>query len=357
MKFTDRTGETRTFKCGLKGTIIAYHSSNNIDIQFEDGVIVKHKNYWSFKNDNLGHPLHSMKVVCNKSLVDKNEKKYVGMSNKMSNGMSATIIAYRGAHDIDVEFEDGYVGLNKTMTCFKRGTIFNPNTVPQKTRLGETKIMNCGMEATIIKYESSIDLDVQFADGYVVQKRRYTEFKKGVINNPNYKPFAALKIGETKMMNCGMSATIIAYRNSTDLDVQFEDGTIVEHRTLPSFNDCEILNPNLDYNRNSNNASKRIGESKRMNNGLVATIVVYKSKEDIDVQFEDGSITCNKRYSDFKASTIASPNLSAKGISHFCGFECQVIIRNENNVYYKVKHEDGFEGIMTPQEMLSYVGV
>ena len=32
-------------------------------------------------------------------------------------------------------------------------------------------------------------------------------------------------------MNCGMEATCIAYRGTHDIDVQFEDGTIVEHKS------------------------------------------------------------------------------------------------------------------------------
>ncbi len=36
-------------------------------------------------------------------------------------------------------------------------------------------------------------------------------------------------------MNCGMEATCIAYRGTHDIDVQFEDGTIVEHKSKVSF--------------------------------------------------------------------------------------------------------------------------
>ena len=38
-------------------------------------------------------------------------------------------------------------------------------------------------------------------------------------------------LGETRIMNCGMEATCIAYRGTHDIDVQFEDGTIVEHKS------------------------------------------------------------------------------------------------------------------------------
>ena len=32
-------------------------------------------------------------------------------------------------------------------------------------RLGETRMMNCGMEATIIRYNETHDIDVRFEDG------------------------------------------------------------------------------------------------------------------------------------------------------------------------------------------------
>ena len=38
------------------------------------------------------------------------------------------------------------------------------------------------------------------------------------------------RLGKTKMMSCGMEATIIRYNNAHDIDVRFKDGTVVEHR-------------------------------------------------------------------------------------------------------------------------------
>ena len=57
-----------------------------------------------------------------------------------------------------------------------------------KDRTGEKRMMNCGLEATIIRYGSAIDIDVQFEDGQVVYKRTYTAFKKGTIAHPGFTP-------------------------------------------------------------------------------------------------------------------------------------------------------------------------
>ena len=41
-------------------------------------------------------------------------------------------------------------------------------------------------------------------------------------------------IGVTCTMNCGLEATIIAYRTYNDIDIQFEDGTIRLHTNVKS---------------------------------------------------------------------------------------------------------------------------
>ena len=79
---------------------------------------------------------------------------------------------------------------------------------------------------TLIEYRSASDIDVEFDDGVVRKHVTYNEFKKGSIRHPNETNLAIAKqrLGETKMMNNKMNATIIAYRTSKDIDIQFEDG-------------------------------------------------------------------------------------------------------------------------------------
>jgi len=95
-------------------------------------------------------------------------------------------------------------------------------------RVGETRMMKCGMKATIIRYGGATDIDVRFEDETVVKNRWYRNFKKGEIANPNIKTFAEVRLGETRMMNCGMEATIIRYGGATDIDVRFEDGAVAK---------------------------------------------------------------------------------------------------------------------------------
>ena len=110
-----------------------------------------------------------------------------------------------------------------------------------KDRTGEKRTMNCGLEATIIRYGSCHDIDVQFEDGQVVYHSYYSSFKKGEIAPPIDPRYS--HVGEKRMMNCGLEATIIRYGGSMDIDVQFEDGQVVYKRTYDNFQKGSIGHP------------------------------------------------------------------------------------------------------------------
>ena len=52
-----------------------------------------------------------------------------------------------------------------------------------KNRVGEENINNQGEKMTIIAYRGAKDIDVQFEDGIIVYNRDYANFKKGKIKN------------------------------------------------------------------------------------------------------------------------------------------------------------------------------
>lgn len=251
MKKKNRIGESRMMNCGIEATIVAYRGAMDIDVQFEDGYISHHRTYVSFKKGKILNKVHF-------------SAKHVGESRMMNCGMAATIVAYRGAKDIDVRFEDGYIAKNKQYIKFTLGKIGNPNIEGRKAHtlshineiVGTTKTMNCGMNATIIEWLSSNNIIIRFEDGYTVHST-YAAFKTGIIHNPacpNKMERRSIEckkrhLGETRMMNCGMEATIIAYRNYCDIDVQFKDGTIVKNRNCQCFKRGSIGNPKLGKRR------------------------------------------------------------------------------------------------------------
>ena len=52
----------------------------------------------------------------------------------------------------------------------------------------------------------------------------------------------------------------------------------------------------------------RIGEQALNNQGCIMAIIEYRKNKDIDVQFEDGTIVTNREYGDFKKGAIKNPN-------------------------------------------------
>ena len=218
-------------------------------------------------------------------------------------------------------------------------------------RLGETRMMNCDMDATIIRYGNNKDIDVRFKDGTVVKHKAYNAFEKGNIANTNIKASAENRLGETNMMNCGMKATIIRYGNAMDIDVRFEDGAIAKCKGYKEFKKGSIANPSFKVS-----AENCFGETRVMNCGMEATIIRYGSTRDIDVRFEDGTVVKHGVYGNFKKSEIAHESLSQKrGSKDFHGFICKQGFKDEDRTLYECicKH-CGLEDVLTPQEMIEH---
>lgn len=251
----------------------------------------------------------------------------VNEENTMNCGMKARIVDYRRSDDIDVVFEDGTRVENKTYKSFINGEIANPNW-----RIGETRMMNCGMEATIIRYEDARNIDIQFKDGTIVEQREYARFKAGRIKNRNL--IFIKHIGEVATMNCGMEAMVVAHRRCDDIDVEFKDGTLVENKTYKAFKKGAIDNPNIHKE-----AQKYLGMTRKMNCGLIAEIIAYRGSEDIDVKFEDDEVAYHKSCGNFMTGSIKHPKLGqnaaitakqraerlGKKLMMNCGMEAKII--------------------------------
>ena len=230
-KITNRIGETAVANCGMEMTIIAYRSVKDVDVRFEDGQEVYHKQYGCFKNGTIAPPRDP-------------RKEKVGETAVATCGMEMTIIAYRSSRDVDVRFEDGQEAYHKEYRSFKKGTIAPPRDPREeslKERVGETAVANCGMKMTIIAYRGCNDIDVRFEDGQESYHKMYSSFKNGGIAPP--RDLQKERIGETTTANCGMKMTIIAYRSANDIDVRFEDGQEVYHKAYHSFKSGNISHP------------------------------------------------------------------------------------------------------------------
>lgn len=187
-------------------------------------------------------------------------------------------------------------------------------TKPNISRIGEKNTMKCGLVATIIEYRSSASVDVQFEDGVVVTNQPYASFFHGRIGHPLFLHQSKKKnrVGIRNTMSNGMDAVIIAYRDSHDIDVQFEDGEIRVGCAWKEFSSGNIAHPT---HTTDSMASERIGERKPMNCGLSATIIVYRKYHDIDIQFEDGEIVVGVDYGRFVEGSVEHPLMKERSMS------------------------------------------
>ncbi len=338
-------GCTMVMKNGLEANIIAYETSKNITIQFEDGCVVEHRKLYNFKKGEIQHP-----NICTTSA--KARKKWIGCRKIMKNGLEATIIDYESADNITVRFADGFVTSNKRLDAFNSGGIANPNVhtsnvKARKKWVGCKKIMKNGLEATITEYVSYRDITIRFEDGYIVEHTNVGHFVDGTILNPNVKRLIAEdRTGMENVMNNGNHAKIVNYRNCKNMDVMFEDGAIVYGVDYQTFKKGAINHPVKEKNTNAvflKAKNKWLGSTKRMNCGLLCTIIEYNKTSDITVQFENGKIRQHCAVSSFSKGTIAQEEKTQIiGMTKFSQtYQMQMTITDTKLSSIIVKFEDG----------------
>jgi len=146
------------------------------------------------------------------------------------------IIEWNGADNIIIKFDDGH-----TKKCiykyFKQGKVKKYNQEElAKMRLGMQKKNNDGELMTIIRYKSTHDITIEFEDGNKLDCQ-YVQFKKGNIRN------YAGRLGKSKINSQGQKMTIIEYNHSLDIKVKFEDKTII-NAVYDQFYKGTLNNPN-----------------------------------------------------------------------------------------------------------------
>lgn len=259
----------------------------------------------------------------------------LGERRMMNCGMYCTIVDYISSRKITFMFKDNTVVSNRAYRQFNKCGILNQNIKGYrptlKSKLGETKMQNCGMRCTVIEYFDYYNITVRFEDGTVVTHRKYRDFKNGGISNPNLDNIRKLtaRLGETKMQNCGMRCTIIEYIDNANITVRFEDGTVVSQKRYYNFKKGYISNPNLENLNKVRNRKARLGETEMQNCGMKCTIIEYMGVNNITVRFEDGTVVTHRRYDDFKRGTILNHNMQENLYNHS--------LREENIVYRYIK--------------------
>lgn len=268
-------GKTNKMNCGLSCTIIKDNGYSDITVQFEDGEIVEHTRRDHFFKGSILAPSYK-------------DTSILGQRSKMNCGEYCTVIEDIGSQAITVQFDDGTIVHNRSRRAFRHGNIakIKHSMQSQKTSiLGQRAIMTNGLWCEVIKYNTCRDITVKFdIDGFVKQTTKEA-FQTRNIGHPLYTTHSKTTIlGKTIKMNCGLSATCIKDDRCDDITVQFEDGTLVEHRHRSEFLNRTICHPTFrpkEYN-------SILGKVNRMRNGLNAKVIRDNGCYDIDIEFEDG---------------------------------------------------------------------
>lgn len=153
--------------------------------------------------------------------VNQMKKKRIGEINIDKAGRKRILVDYRGNSDVDIKYMDDSKIYTMSYQSFRQGRI------PLTNHIGEKKINRQGQELEIVAYRSLRDLDVKFPDGAIVEHSNYEMFKIGTITKEERVSVREQRKWEESRNRWGERMIIIEYRTWKDMDVQFDDGTIV----------------------------------------------------------------------------------------------------------------------------------
>lgn len=292
----------------------------------------------------------------------KQKKDRTGEKRILSDGTTMVCTRYNNANDISVRFSNGLVLEHTTWEKFVRRKTVGKCKDWRLEREGAVNYATNGQRMQVINYRTYHDLDVRFDDGTIIPHKTWQDFRDGRVRNPNIHGTNSQRlhsrIGTEIMSTSGQKMKIIAYRNCEHLDVQFEDGTIVRDKRWDNFRIGHIANPNVNGHCVEEARQRREGMMGIAKNGLRMKLVAYRSAKDVDVMFEDGIITQHKTMRQFNIGEIPHPGLSNTYRLHFCKYNVRMVFRTTDFVFYDATNRDtGERFILSPQMMMRLSGI
>lgn len=175
--------------------------------------------------------------------------------------------------------------------------------------IGEHGVTKSGRVMTIIEWRTKYDLDIQFDDGYIAEHKRYDAFKLGSIYHPDDGKFGEKwkyenRLGESVTKPNGDIMTITTWITSHNFYVTFTNGEVKHCTCYTDFKVGKIRNPN-------GFADQHIGEETIAKNGLHARIIAAENWNCVTIQFEDG-VTVTTDYKAFIQQKIKHPDLDVR---------------------------------------------
>lgn len=394
MRDNPHIGESKLMKCGLYATIVRWHNKNDIDVEFDGGLMMKSIQYRRFARGSLSPTLYysdeqkqwladnrpkhgslqsltedfnerfhtqrstrSIARFCSKNNISSYPRvvskyssyprvvsKHVGETLKMKCGFNATIIEWRSTYDIDVRFENGVVRNSMSYLNFKRRSITCFDRVGDfiKEHLHEKRAMAGGFVGEIVAIRNRKDIDVKWGDGTVTEHLSYRNFESGHVRIPLNVKY----LHQKAKMHCGLMAEIVDINSFKDIVVRFEDGYECRS-TIYSWIQRSVDNPNCSKNLIR---TYHVGERYITKSGIWCTITAYRGHTDIDIVFDDGSEVFGAIYSSLRKGEIHHPLFLKDKRSRSLDFHGYVlegrITLDSDDALYKVITPDGDREIM-----------
>lgn len=100
----------------------------------------------------------------------------------------------------------------------------------------------------------------------------------------------------------------------------------------------------------------RVGEKKIANNGIMMEIIAYRNANDIDVRFQDGTVVLNKSYAAFHKGSIAKKKSELDCITDDLYAFCKTFYDDGAKVSkISITFADNFEFLVTTDKIMLYV--
>lgn len=110
------------------------------------------------------------------------DREFIGNVYRTNNG-NVKIIDYNGRDDVTVQFEDGTIGEHKRLQNIKSGYVSNKEQKEKCRRQKEldiigTEIMTLSGKGTIVAYNSSTDITVEWENGKIQEHMQMSNIRK-----------------------------------------------------------------------------------------------------------------------------------------------------------------------------------
>lgn len=318
-KASERIGVESISRDGKEARVVSYTTCENFIVRFNDGKEMRLKNWKQFMEGNFNYKKYFK--------TPRNSNERIGEKKIMNNGMVATVMEYRGSHNVDIEFEDGEKRTGVSWRDFCTGnvahpTIFGGNVsqnelvlkfyleplgfvrVPQRSKLSNYMGLE-GKELDL--YNDKLGIAIEYDGEYAHAKNKDDDGKNKIVEKLGIElyrfrePGCPSVSGKTYILQDSrfMSKSLEICLKSFVRDVLIKDDKFIDFKK----DELKIK----EYVLNCKRTCIHLYEKRKMSNGMIAQIIKMSSSRNITVRFEDGAISYNKDYRSFVKGNISHP--------------------------------------------------